>query len=169
MHLSYIRNGKEYAIDQVADPAPALDLMGETLGIPAASVEYLLHYGLKQSLQDSAAQPASEAKAEGEDVAEAIDVAMSKRLAAIIAGTVAVRGGGVQVRDPFESMVRRLTRSKLVEYAKSKGKKLPKDKAKLAEVLSKFYKANKDSIDNAATLAIAAESAIEIDSDEFTL
>jgi hypothetical protein len=158
--LAYTRDGTEYAIDQVSDPSDALELLAECFEIPAKSVEYLLIYGLKQSLQDSAAQPASEAKASGDDVMTAVHAAMAKRLDAIKSGTVGVRVGGGRVSDPFESAVRDVIDEMLRKAAKSKGKKLPKGD-ELVALRAKVREANKSVVESEARRRV--ESTIEIE------
>lgn len=176
--LAYTRGDDTFALVVTADAetyATALAMLaecfkgqvndGDQLPVVPGAVEYAIHYGLKQSLQDSAAQPAAEARAEGEDVAAATREAMTTRFTKLIAGEVSVRDGVGATRDPFESMVRSITRKQLAAWAKSKGKKLPKDKEKLAALRAKFYAGNKDSIDAAAKAALAAESKIEVEFD----
>jgi len=166
--LAYTRNGKEYAIVPTSDPTDAIALLADAFGVPVASIEYLLQYGHKQSLQDAAAQPASEASKESdatpESIASAIDGAMSKRLDAIVAGTVAVRGGGVRVTDPFESMVRAVIDEILAKSAKKSGKKLPKGDELIA-LRGKVRAANTVAVESEARKRLAAVSAVEVDFD----
>jgi hypothetical protein len=157
--FSYTRGEKTYTVESKVDESTykaALDMFAESLGVPGSAVEYLVGYGLKQSLQDSAAQPASAAKAEGGDVTAAIVGAMDKRFDAIIAGSVLVRGGAVATRDPFESMVRRVTAEKLATFiqtpkgAKAKATLKGASKETKSLVSKKFFEANKSAIESEA-------------------
>lgn len=175
--LSYTRNGVEYAIPVVGDDvADAIGLVAESFGVPATAVEYLLQYGFKQSLQDAAAQPASEAKAEAESkdgatpesiskaVADAIDGAMGKRLDAIKSGSVAMRGGGGRVTDPFESMVRTVIDEIIAAASKAKGKKFPKGD-KLVALRAEVRAKAKDKVESEAKTRLEAKSPVDVEID----
>ena len=163
--LAYTRNGKEYSIVAKSDATDAIELLADAFGVPVVSIEYALQYGFKQSLQDAAAQPASEAAKEDEatpeSIAAAIDGAMSKRLDAIRAGTVAIRGGGVRVTDPFESAVRDVIDEVLAKSAKKSGKKLPKGDELIA-LRAKVRAANTAAIESEAKRRVASSIEVEL-------
>lgn len=160
--LSYERNGKVYET--------------ESSTLPETAIAYLLQYGFSQSLQDSIAGRAKaveqellnpDPKPEGwtapdkatidTAVQQDLDGTLSKRLDAIIAGSVATRGPGV-ARDPSAGIVREL----LVAWAKAKGGKLPKaDSDEYKALADKMRAAKAEFI--AAELARRATVADEID------
>ena len=161
--LSYERNGKTYTIES-----------GDVVG----GLDYLLQYGFSQSLQDSIAGRAKAVRdelttrPEGNTdwnmpdeatieaaIAEDIDGMLQKRMNAILAGTVAVRGSAAP-RDPAAGIVREL----LVAWAKAKGKKLPKaDSDEYAQLAAKMREVKADHIK--AELARRAEAAADIEID----
>lgn len=163
-NLTYARNGRDYTIDSAN----------------VANLDYLLQYGFSQSLQDSIAgrakavrdeltqdkdgKPLAEANMPSEaDIMAAIDAdldgTLQKRMAAILAGTVAVRTGG-EARDPAAGIVREL----LVAYAKGKGMKLPKaDSDEYKALAAKMREAKADHI--AAELERRKSAVTDIDLD----
>lgn len=164
-NIAYARCGSTFELTVNDDDYnAAIELVAAAIGVPVKSADYLVRYGFKQSLQDSAAQPAKAAKDEGGDVPAAIVAAMGKRLDAIKSGNVSVRGGAARVTDPFESMVRKVIDEILAKNAKSKGKKLPKGD-ELVALRKSVYDANKSAIDAEANKRLAAQSAIDVDVD----
>lgn len=148
MNLTYSRDGNDYVLSPKCDEKTletTIGLMAEAYGVQPASVTYLLQYGLRQSLQDSAAQPSAAAKAEEnatpESVAAAIKGAMDKRFDAIVAGTVAVRGFG-ESREPLRAIALEIIRA----AAKSKGKKLGSDKEAIDKLVTAFIEKNRDKL-----------------------
>lgn len=162
--LSYERNGKVYAIESDA---------------VQGGLDYLLQYGFSQSLQDSIAGRAKAVRdelitrPEGNDgswvaptepeieaaISADIDGMLQKRMNAILAGTVAVRGSAAP-KDPTSGIVREL----LVAWAKAKGKKLPKaDSDDYTTLAAKMREIKADHIK--AELARRAEAAADIEID----
>jgi hypothetical protein len=163
--LSYTRNGNEYSIAAKSDATDAIALVADSFGVPPATVAYLLQYGFKQSLQDAAAQPASEASKESgateSSIKSAIHGAMSKRLDNIVAGTVAVRGGGS--RSPFAELTRDVIDEYLAKWATKSGAVLPTKSADLNAYRVKMYEsANKASIDAEIATRRAKMAAIDV-------
>ena len=78
--------------------------------VAEAGKEYVIRYGLKQSLNDSCAS--------AEDEADAVKKS-ADRLAAILAGTVREGGGGGAALSPMETA----TRAIVVDYLRSIGTK----------------------------------------------
>lgn len=112
----------------------AVRVLANGFNIAEKSVWYLLQNGWSQSLQDSFAGPRAKAIKDGEDkdiVNEVILSSIEKRVTAIRDGMLASSGGG---RDPIRSVGLQM----LQEFVRSKGKTLPKDKVKKAEMLDKW-------------------------------
>lgn len=130
--------------------------------VTQASVDYLLTYGLKQSLSDSYASAKDQAE---------FDAMLSKRLKKIIEGTMSIREAGSPT-DPFESTVIRFAKARLSAIAKKQGKKLPKvDSDEYRNLLDKVRNGKaKDELELKARkhLAELAEVA-ELDDDELDL
>ena len=163
--LAYVRDESEFAIESKVDEDTlnaALDMVAEGYGIKRASVTYLLVYGLKQSLQDSFAQPAASAKAEGGDVNAAIEGAINKRLDAIREGTVTARTGSGVSRDPEAQMRRTVIDEILKRSAAKSGKKLPK-KDELTALRTATYEAHKDAIDKEVAKRMKATNSLDIE------
>lgn len=163
--LAYIRNGNEYAI-AVVDAESFKDGVAAValgLNIPEVSVTYLLQYGFNQSEQDAAAQPASAAKKEKdstpESVLAAIHGSLMKRLAAIKAGTVAIKGGVGRVQSQFDALTREIIDAQMAAWALEKGKALPKKNAELEPWRVKWYGQRRADVD--AELSKRAESPVE--------
>jgi hypothetical protein len=122
----------------------AVDVVGNALGLPAKSIWYLLQNGWSQSLQDSFAGPRAKAIKDGEDestIEAVIHAAIAKRVESIMAGLLSSGSNG---RDPIRTIAKDLLQKK----ADSLGKRLPKDKDKLAKLIDSYIAANRLSIDN---------------------
>lgn len=114
------------------------------LGLHEKSIHYLLQNGWSQSLQDSFAGPRAKAKADKEDdavVEEIILSSIAKRVESIKAGLLSASGSNG--RDPIKTVAKDLLQKK----AESLGKRLPKDKDKLAKLVDVYIAANRQSID----------------------
>jgi hypothetical protein len=128
--------------------------------LPAASVEYLLTYGAKQSLADSYSSATDQ---------KDFDAMLGKRFDAIIDGKMTFREGGSPI-DPFEAECLKLAKVRLVAAANKQGKKLPKvstEKYKALLAAVRNGKA-KDKIESEAkrNIAAAAKLADEIEIDD---
>lgn len=93
--------------------------------LPAKSLEYLLTYGLKQSIADSSANTQAEAKRAGkseDEVQALVDAARKARVEAILAGTVGVRvAGATSGMTALERETRKVGMAEIEALAKSKG------------------------------------------------
>lgn len=138
-------------------------------GLNAKTVEYLLAYGFNQSLQDSIAGRAKKVAEEEKDkTAEEIESAVNadligalgKRLDAILAGTI-----GMKVGTPKSKLSHfdRVAMAMLKDYAKLKGKKLPKEKEKLDDLFGRYVEANRKAIEERVAAEKAQNEEIELD------
>lgn len=168
--LSYERNGQEYAV--------------QVESLPPQAIAYLLQYGFAQSLQDSIA---GLAKATTEDwnarrtaaeaggltfderledtVFSAINGQLLKRLDAIVAGTIGTRTASAP-RDPYAAECRKIAREMLTGALRAKGIAMPKDKAKVEELLANIQEKYSARINAEARTRLEAKSSIVIDADD---
>lgn len=176
--FTYTRGESSYTVKSIVDDDTynaALAMFAESIALPTPSVEYAINYGIRQFLQDAAAQPASAAKAEGGDVPAAIKGAMDKRWDAFLKGTMSLRGGAGVTRDPFESACRRVMLAKLAAFIKTdKGAKVKAtlkgaSKETRALVYKKFTDANRAAIEAEAKRQLeAATTPVEFDLGDLT-
>lgn len=141
--------------------ADAVEVTLDGKKLPAASVEYLLTYGAKQSLADSYSSATDQ---------KDFDAMLGKRFDSILAGKMTFREGGGAPADPFEAECVKLAKVRLVAAANKQGKKLPKvstEKYKALLAAVRNGKA-KDKIEAEAkrNIASAQKLADEIDADE---
>ena len=113
--------------------------------LPLAALEYLITYGVKQSLADSYASAKTDAE---------IEAAFQSRLAKIIAGEMRVGSGGGGARL---SPVERIARTMAENYAIAKGQSSKDAKA--------WAKENANAFSDAAQKQHDALASIEIDID----
>jgi len=176
----YAKFGKSWGVESVVDDATynaARDMFAECFGIKPEMLEYIVFYGVKQTTQDSAAQPHAAAKQAGDDAVAAYIAAADKRWDKINLGTVAVRAGFGRVTDPFQSAVNKVTAEKLAAFiktdkgAKAKATLKGASKETKALVVKKFYEANKTAIVAEANRRLAdatASVAVELDLSDLT-
>lgn len=159
--LTYERNGRVYS----ADPNK----------LPAESIAYLLQYGWAQSLQDSIAGREKKVRDEykaksdaGEDpgsveigVAQDLDAALSKRMDAILAGTMGQRDS--TPRDPFGAMCKRIASEMLSKALKASKTTVKRDSDKWAELLAQVSEKYASQISAEAKRRLESTESIEIE------
>ena len=107
--------------------------------IAPAGLAYLIHYGLKQSLNDGAAGALDQPEAEGK---------AQMRLDAILAGTMGQRRGSSRKPvDPVEAEAMRLAGERVKVALKSSGKTLKEvGKAKVEEMTGVVFEGDKEKL-----------------------
>lgn len=166
----YARFGKSWGVESVVDESTytaSRDMFAESLGLPPASLEYLVQYGVNQTTQDSMAQPTAAAKQSGDDVKVAGIAAADKRWDAIRAGTVGVRVGTPRIvfgldTPELDVAARDYVDECLSRAAKKSGKSLPKgeDYGKLRLA---YFNAKKAEVIAEATRRVESVSDVDLD------
>lgn len=160
--MKYERNGKVYRLTPVMTDPEALDSVRQgfatVFGIDASAFDYLLQYGWSKSLQDSIAGRELKVRNEFRDqaangvrdwapdeinaaVESDLDAAILKRVDAIRNGTIRERGQA-EPKDPLRVIAREM----LFVAVKKAGKALPKEKEKVAELVTKFLAKYRDTV-----------------------
>ena len=163
--FTYSKFGKSWGVSTVVDESEyteALALFAGCFNLPTQSIEYLLQYGVNQTTQDSMAQPASSAKADGSDVAAASVGAADKRWDSIVNGNAGVRAGGGRTSDPVESEIRLLAVAAIKAAVKAKGKTMPKGEA-LTTLRDQLIAKNRAAFESKAKARLAEANTIEVE------
>lgn len=124
--------------------AGAVKVLAQGFGVAEKSILYLLQNGWSQSLQDSFAGPRAKAIKDGEDedsVNEVILGAVKKRVDSIRDGLLTAGSG--HGRDPIRSVGLQM----LQDHLARKGKAVPKDKTKRAEMLDAWINQKRPEIE----------------------
>ena len=140
-----------------------------------ASLEYLVTYGLKQSLQDciaGLAKKVTEGGADDATVEATIAAAMQKRFDAIVSGKVTVRSIGPRLRGMEKVMADYAEEMLKAAFSKA-GHKWPSGKGsaeKIAELREKYIAKYHDQVENEAKRRMTqAEEVTEFDLSDLDL
>lgn len=151
-----VNNGTSVKVTIETDKLGTVKIDGTAVKVE--TIDYLLAYGLKQSLSDSYASAKDQAE---------FDAMLFKRLTKILEGTMGIREAGAP-RDPFEAECIRLAKLRLAAIAKKQGKTLPKVASDAYKAMLETVRNGKarDKIESEARENLAAIDAIDVDEDE---
>lgn len=94
--------------------------------LPTASQDYLIQYGINQSLTDSYASSRSDAKKEGksdEEIAAVMAESVAARVAKLLDGTIGVRAPAGPKLSPEDAMYQKVASEAVKAMLKAKGAK----------------------------------------------